>query len=131
MTAAHLSTFAPTTYQNSLPVTFAAGSKGSAVKALYIEPGSTWENGYCEGFNSKLRDEVLAGELFSTPYEAQVLIVRWRKQGRHPLPLCVAFRRQNNHSHFTLACLAGCNRSMSTPLSSDRGRYCTFVTVAS
>jgi hypothetical protein len=26
-------------------------------KTLYIEPGSPWENGYCESFNSKLRDE--------------------------------------------------------------------------
>ena len=24
---------------------------------LYIEPGSPWENGYCESFNGKLRDE--------------------------------------------------------------------------
>ena len=36
------------------------------VKTLYIEPGSPWENGYCESFNSKLRDELLAGEVFST-----------------------------------------------------------------
>jgi putative transposase len=50
-----------------------------AVKTLYIEPGSPWENGYCESFNSKLRDELLAGELFSTLYEAQVLIERWRQ----------------------------------------------------
>ena len=26
------------------------------VTTLYIEPGSPWENGYCESFNSKLRD---------------------------------------------------------------------------
>ena len=26
-------------------------------KTLYIEPGSPWENGYCESFNSKMRDE--------------------------------------------------------------------------
>ena len=26
------------------------------VKTLYIEPGSPWENGYNESFNSKLRD---------------------------------------------------------------------------
>jgi transposase InsO family protein len=26
------------------------------VKTLFIEPGSPWENGYCESFNSKLRD---------------------------------------------------------------------------
>jgi transposase InsO family protein len=44
------------------------------VKTLYIEPGSPWENGYCESFNSKLRDELLEGEQFSTLHEAQVLI---------------------------------------------------------
>ena len=38
------------------------------VKTLFIEPGSPWENGYCGVFNSKLRDELLAGELFSTLY---------------------------------------------------------------
>ena len=49
------------------------------VKTLYIEPGSRWENGYCESFNSKLRDELLAGEVFSTLHEAKVLIERWRR----------------------------------------------------
>ena len=33
-------------------------------KTLYIEPGSPWENGYCESFNGKLRDELLNGEIF-------------------------------------------------------------------
>jgi transposase InsO family protein len=37
------------------------------VKTLYIEPGSPWENGYNESFNSKLRDELLNGEIFTTP----------------------------------------------------------------
>ena len=36
------------------------------VKTLYIEPGSPWENGYNESFNSKLRDEILNTEIFST-----------------------------------------------------------------
>ncbi|MBM4192742.1 MAG: transposase [Gammaproteobacteria bacterium] len=35
-------------------------------KTLYIQPGSPWENGYCESFNGKLRDELLNGELFYT-----------------------------------------------------------------
>ena len=35
------------------------------VKTLYIEPGSPWENGYNESFNSKLRDEILNTEIFS------------------------------------------------------------------
>jgi len=33
-------------------------------QTAYIEPGSPWENGYCESFNSKLRDELLDGEIF-------------------------------------------------------------------
>lgn len=49
------------------------------VKTLFIEPGSPWENGYCESFNSKLRDELLNGEIFTTLYEAQVLIESWRR----------------------------------------------------
>jgi transposase InsO family protein len=49
------------------------------VKTLYIEPGSPWENGYVESFNGKLRDELLAREVFDTLLEAKVLIERWRK----------------------------------------------------
>ena len=43
------------------------------VKTLYIEPGSPWENGYNESFNSKLRDEILNTEIFYTLKEAKVL----------------------------------------------------------
>jgi len=49
------------------------------VKTLFIEPGSPWENGYCESFNGKLRNELLNGEIFYTLREAKVLIERWRK----------------------------------------------------
>jgi len=52
--------------------------KNVGVKTLFIEPGSPWENGYCESFNGKLRDELLARELFYTLKEAKVLIERWR-----------------------------------------------------
>jgi transposase InsO family protein len=48
------------------------------VQTLYIEPASPWENGYCESFNSKLRDELLNGEIFYSLKEAQILIERWR-----------------------------------------------------
>jgi len=47
-------------------------------KTLYIEPGSPWENGYCESFNGKLRDECLNGEIFYSLKEAQVVIEQWR-----------------------------------------------------
>jgi transposase InsO family protein/transposase-like protein len=45
---------------------------------LYIEPGSPWENGYCESFNGKLRDECLNGEVFYSLKEAQIVIEKWR-----------------------------------------------------
>ena len=45
---------------------------------LYIEPGSPWENGYCESFNGKLRDECLNGEIFYSLREAQIVIEQWR-----------------------------------------------------
>jgi transposase InsO family protein len=48
-------------------------------KTAYIMPGSPWENGYCESFNSKLRDELLNGEIFYTLEEARVIIERWRR----------------------------------------------------
>ena len=50
----------------------------TGAKTLYIEPGSPWENGYCERFNSKLRDEFLNGEIFYSLKEVQVLAERWR-----------------------------------------------------
>jgi transposase InsO family protein len=48
-------------------------------QTAYIEPGSPWENGYCESFNSKLRDELHNGEIFLTLREAEVLIEGWRR----------------------------------------------------
>lgn len=48
------------------------------VAPLYIAPGSPWENGYCESFNGKMRDQLLNGELFYTLKEAQIIIERWR-----------------------------------------------------
>jgi len=50
------------------------------VKPLFIEPGSPWENGYIESFNGKMRDELLAREIFYSLKEAQVLIEMWRRQ---------------------------------------------------
>ena len=48
------------------------------VRTPYIEPESPWENGYCESFNGKLRDECLNQEIFYSVKEAQVVIEQWR-----------------------------------------------------
>jgi len=54
--------------------------KDLGVETLFIEPGSPWENGYCESFNGKLRDELLSRETFYTLEEARVLIENWRRE---------------------------------------------------
>lgn len=50
----------------------------SAVGTAFIEPGSPWQNGYCESFNGRFRDEFLSTEQFNTLLEAQVLAEDWR-----------------------------------------------------
>ena len=48
-------------------------------KTAYITPGSPWENGYCESFNARLRDELLNGEIFYSLEEARIVIENWRR----------------------------------------------------
>ena len=52
--------------------------KAVGARTAYIEPGSPWENGYCESFNGRMRDELLNGEIFYSLREAQIIIERWR-----------------------------------------------------
>ena len=60
----------------------------AGAQTLYIEPGSPWENGYCESFNGRLRDELLNGEIFYSLKEAKVVIEHWRNRykraSQHP-----------------------------------------------
>jgi len=56
------------------------------VAALYVEPGSPWENGYAESFHSRLRDELLDREDFSSPLEATVVSKAWRQDYDHERP---------------------------------------------
>jgi putative transposase len=48
------------------------------VGTLYIEPGSPWENGYAESFNSRCRDEFLDAEEFDTLAHARALAGAWQ-----------------------------------------------------
>ncbi len=52
----------------------------SDVEALYIEPGSPWENGYAESFHSRLRDEFLSLEVFEDLAAARRLTSAWRAE---------------------------------------------------
>jgi putative transposase len=58
----------------------------SRTGSAYIEPGSPWQNPYVESFGGRVRDELLAVELFSCLTEAQVLIEDWRLDYNHRRP---------------------------------------------
>jgi putative transposase len=58
----------------------------SGIGALYIEPGSPWENGYAESFHARLRDELLNAEMFGTLAEARELATEWRLDYNHRRP---------------------------------------------
>ncbi len=45
-----------------------------------------WENGYCESFNGKLRDELLNGEIFYSLKEARIVAEKWRKHDKEKRP---------------------------------------------
>jgi putative transposase len=58
----------------------------AGVETLYIEPGAPWQNGYAESFYSRLRDELLASELFADLREAKALSAWWRNEYNHRRP---------------------------------------------
>ena len=49
------------------------------VGALYIAPGSPWENGYSESFNSRMKAEFADRELFGSLLEAKVLGAEYQR----------------------------------------------------
>jgi putative transposase len=53
------------------------------VTLYFIDPGSPWQNGKCESFNSRLRDELLNGELFTSVAEAELLTNQYRETYNH------------------------------------------------
>jgi putative transposase len=51
----------------------------SQTGAAFIEPGSPWENPFVESFNSRVRDELLAVEVFSCLAEVKVMLKDFRR----------------------------------------------------
>jgi putative transposase len=60
------------------------------VQRAYIDPGSSWENGYIESFNAR---ELRNGEIFYALREAQIIIESW-----------AAPRSATNHQHRRFSC---------------------------
>jgi len=98
-------------------------------QTAYIEPGSPWENGYCESFNDQFRDELLNGEIFYRLREPQILIEQWRRHYntkrphsalgyRPPAPETIVHMDQTPVMHYrghgkhdplpTMQCIEGC-----------------------
>jgi putative transposase len=78
--------FGRTTAQSSWQRQSASGIAAVGAKTAYIEPGLPWENGYCESFNARFRDELLNGEIFYALSEARVIIEQWRKHDNTKRP---------------------------------------------
>ena len=53
--------------------------ESNGIRPLFTEPGKPWQNGKCESFNGKLRDECLSREWFASMREARVVIECWRR----------------------------------------------------
>jgi transposase InsO family protein len=60
--------------------------KARGIATAFIEPGSPWENAYSESFNSRLRDELLDRELFTTLLEARTIIEQHRREYNEERP---------------------------------------------
>jgi len=60
--------------------------KKSGAEVLYIEPGSPWQNGFVESFNSIMRDNLLNRYLFHTPKEAQQKLDVFKKEYNEERP---------------------------------------------
>ena len=58
----------------------------TAIKTLYIQPESPWEQAFIESFHDKLRDESLNREIFPTLAEARMILEQWRVDYNHQRP---------------------------------------------
>jgi putative transposase len=75
--------------------------KDLGVNRLFIEPGSPWENGCGEFFNSRMYVEILDGELFLHIDETKYVVERRRMDYNH-------YRPRSSLSYMTPAGFAGC-----------------------
>lgn len=60
--------------------------EATRVEWHYIAPGKPMQNGFCESFNGRLRDECLNETLFSTLAEARAAIQLWKEDYNQQRP---------------------------------------------
>ena len=95
----------------------------TGVDTLYIAPGSPWENGYVESFNSRLRDEFLNRELFLHIDELRYVVDRWRMDYNHYRPhSCLDYMAP---AAFATKCLEQCSATLR--LAQDKENMCDIL----
>jgi transposase InsO family protein len=95
----------------------------AGVETLYIAPGSPWENGYIESFNSRFRDELLNRELFLSVSELRYVADRWRMDYNH-------YRPHSSLDYMAPAAFAAMcleQGSGSLRLTQDKENYCELL----
>lgn len=95
-------------------------------KTLYIAPGAPWENGYAESFHSRLRDELLNVEEFTSMAEARIFAERWQLEYNHRRPHSALSYR--TPAEFASACRKGCSATLRSPCDTpSRGESLTPI----
>ena len=98
----------------------------AAVGPLYVEPGAPWENGYAEGFQSRLRDELLNLEEFGSVREAKMLAESWRRDYNQYRPHSgLGYRTP---SEFAAACVAPGSGALRLPQHTHKERLTLITT---
>jgi putative transposase len=93
------------------------------VQALYIEPGSPWENGYAESFNSRLRDELLNQEEFHSVPEAKALGEAYRLAYNHRRPhSSLGYQTPAEFAAAAGACRKACSATLRKPCGTPQPR---------
>lgn len=82
-------------------------------ETAFVAPGSPWENAYSETFNSRLGDELLKREVFTSLQEAKVLAVRYRTEYNEERPHSALGYK--TPAAFAACCVAACSASLRTP----------------
>jgi putative transposase len=82
-------------------------------KTAFVAPGAPWENAYSETFNSRLGDELLKREVFTSLQEAKVLAVRYRTEYNEQRPHSALGYK--TPAAFAACCVAACSASLRTP----------------
>jgi len=110
--------------------------KRMGVKTAFIGPRSSWENGYNESFNGKLRDELLNGEIFYNIKEAKVLIENWRKEypSLNVGEICATIEIKINYYHpvttGTISCITEVINRGKLVANMESSIYCKDVLIA-